>query len=134
MNFDRNTVIGFVLLALLFFGLFYFNTQEQKKRAAADAIKKATDDSIAKVEQAKQKINTPATPKDTNLVAQTPTPVVTGQFQKATSGTENIEELENDFVKSLSRFEIIFLSTTLLRVASTRGNAPNPLHTTALDP
>jgi len=99
MNFDRNTVIGFVLLALLFFGLFYFNSQEQAKKANADAIKKATDDSIAKVEQAKQKINTPVTPKDSNEVAQIPTPVITGQFQRAMSGTENIDTLENDLIK-----------------------------------
>ena len=99
MNFDRNTVIGFVLLALLFFGLFYFNSQEQAKRANAAKIEQATKDSLQKIEQAKQKTNTPATPKDTNQVAQNPTPVVTGQFQKAMSGTENIDSLENDLVK-----------------------------------
>ena len=31
MNFDRNTIIGFVVLALLFFGYFYYNNQEQKR-------------------------------------------------------------------------------------------------------
>ncbi len=29
MNFDRNTVIGFVVLAALFFGYFYYNNKEQ---------------------------------------------------------------------------------------------------------
>ena len=91
MNFDRNTVIGFVLLALLFFGLFYFNSQEQAKRAKAVAIEQATKDSIQKVEEAKKKANTPAIPKDSNQVAQTPTPVAKGVFQKATTGTESIE-------------------------------------------
>ena len=45
MNFDRNTVIGFVLLALLFFGFFYFTNQEQarvlKNKAIQDSIAKA---------------------------------------------------------------------------------------------
>ena len=99
MNFDRNTVIGFVLLALLFFGLFYFNSQEQARNAKNEAIKQATKDSLQKIEQAKQKINTPATPKDTNQVTQTPIQAVTGQFQKQKIGTESIETLENDLVK-----------------------------------
>jgi len=97
MNFDRNTVIGVVLLALLFFGLFYFNTQEQARNAKNEAIKQATKDSIAKADQAKQKINTPAAPKDSNEVTQTP--VVTGVFQKAKTGTEATETIENDLVR-----------------------------------
>ena len=99
MNFDRNTVIGFVLLALLFFGLFYFNSQEQARNAKNEAIKQATKDSLQKIEQAKQKLTTPATPKDSNEVTQTPIQVVTGQFQKQKIGTESIETLENDLVK-----------------------------------
>ena len=30
MKFDRNTVIGFVVLAGLFFGYFYFTNKQQK--------------------------------------------------------------------------------------------------------
>jgi YidC/Oxa1 family membrane protein insertase len=30
MGMDRNTVIGFVLLALLFFGYFYYTSQGEK--------------------------------------------------------------------------------------------------------
>ena len=33
MNFDRNTVIGFILLAVLFFGMFYFNSKDQAAAA-----------------------------------------------------------------------------------------------------
>ena len=95
MNFDRNTVIGFVLLALLFFGLFYFNSQQ----ARLDAKNRAIQDSIDNAAKAKQKVNSPTPQKDTNQVAQTPTPVSTGEFQKATSGTEKIDILENDLVK-----------------------------------
>ncbi len=34
MKFDRNTVIGIILLALLFFGMFWFNSKEQNKYLA----------------------------------------------------------------------------------------------------
>ena len=97
MNFDRNTVIGFVLLALLFFGLFYFNSQEQARMAKNKAIQ----DSIDNAAKAKQKINSPVTPKDTNQVVQTPTPtpIATGQFQSQMNGTESVDVLENDLVR-----------------------------------
>ena len=39
MNFDRNTVIGFVVLALLFFGYFYYNNQEAAKYKLENARK-----------------------------------------------------------------------------------------------
>ena len=53
MNFDHNTVIGFVVLALLFFGYFYFNNQQQ----IAYQKQKAHQDSVVR---AAQKNNTPA--------------------------------------------------------------------------
>ena len=96
MKFDRNTVIGFVLLALLFFGLFYFNSQQARLDAKNRAIQDSIDNAAAK---AKQKVNPPAPQRDTNQVAQRPVPVSTGEFQKATSGTEKIDTLENDLVK-----------------------------------
>ena len=34
MKFDRNTVIGFIVLALLFFGFFYYNSKEQNRYLA----------------------------------------------------------------------------------------------------
>jgi YidC/Oxa1 family membrane protein insertase len=61
MKFDRNTVIGFILLALLFFGLFYFNSQEQARMAKNNEIerkKKAVQDSIARTNQTQPKSDT----------------------------------------------------------------------------
>ena len=64
MKFDRNTVIGFLLLALLFFGLFYFNSQESARLAKNSEIDRknkaaqATQDSIAKANQPKPKTDT----------------------------------------------------------------------------
>ena len=99
MKFDRNTVIGFILLALLFFGLFYFNSQEQARNAKNEAIKQAEKDSIAKVNQAKQKIDTTNRQKDTINRQQIQAPVAAGYFQNATKGTEKTETLENDLVR-----------------------------------
>ena len=55
MNFDRNTVIGFVILALLFFGFFYYNNQQQ----IALQKEKATKDSIARVTDSLQQLKQP---------------------------------------------------------------------------
>ena len=54
MNFDRNTVLGFVILALLFFGYFYFTSKEQ----AAVRKNKAIQDSIANVNKPKPDTST----------------------------------------------------------------------------
>ena len=43
MKFDRNTVIGFVVLALLFFGYFYFNRQGQLASLQEEAEKNRKD-------------------------------------------------------------------------------------------
>ena len=103
MKFDRNTVIGFVLLALLFFGFFYFNNKENAAMKQKDAIakqKKATEDSIANANKPKPKEDTTQKkdPSQTNP-AQTTSASDTGYFQKQMTGTEKLEYLENDLVK-----------------------------------
>ena len=95
MKFDRNTVIGFVLLALLFFGFFYFNNQEQ----ARVAKNKAIQDSIAKTALPKPKVDTSNKRVDTSQINTPQITSATGQFQKATIGTEQVATVENDLVK-----------------------------------
>ena len=95
MNFDRNTVIGFVLLALLFFGFFYFNSKEQSAAKQRQAIQ----DSIAKANQPKTKTDTSALKNNPSQPDTINTPVLTGQFQQATNGTEQVSVYENDLVK-----------------------------------
>lgn len=50
MKFDRNTVLGFVILALLFFGYFYFTNKEQaaynKQKAEKARLEQRVKDSI----------------------------------------------------------------------------------------
>jgi len=95
MKFDRNTVIGFVLLALLFFGFFYFNTQEQARSAKNKAIK----DSIDNVAKAKTKVDTSGQKRDTSNFNTPQITSVTGQFQKQMIGSEQLASVENDLVK-----------------------------------
>ncbi len=70
MNFDRNTIIGFVVLALLFFGYFYFNRQQQLSYEAeqrrVDSINKAKKpvliDTTAKTAQTQAPADSQAVP------------------------------------------------------------------------
>ncbi len=50
MKFDRNTVIGFVLLALLFFGYFYLLNTEQAEMRQAQAREQFVQDSLKKAQ------------------------------------------------------------------------------------
>jgi len=93
MNFDRNTVIGFVVLAALFFGYFFYTNQEQasyrKKQAIIDSIANANKpkpDTLAeKIDSARaDTIN-----KITNA----------GDFPNAAIGGEQIVEVNTDLFK-----------------------------------
>jgi YidC/Oxa1 family membrane protein insertase len=93
MNFDRNTVIGFVVLALLFFGYFYFNNQQQ----VAYQKQKAKQDSIAKANQ--PKITT--TPQRTDSLGKDSVsqPAIAGDFGSYSNGTEQTTVVENDVLR-----------------------------------
>jgi YidC/Oxa1 family membrane protein insertase len=87
MNFDRNTIIGFVVLAILFMGFFYYTNQQQaayqKQKAhqdSLDAARKPKPDSLAKL-------------KDT---AQLPVAIDT-VFQQAAA--ERLDSIENKLIK-----------------------------------
>jgi YidC/Oxa1 family membrane protein insertase len=87
MNMDRNTVIGFVLLALLLFGYLFISTKnsrelEGKQKHAADSLARvqSINDSIARL-------------NDTAAV----TTVDSGQL--ATRGAEELTVVENEVVK-----------------------------------
>jgi YidC/Oxa1 family membrane protein insertase len=93
MNFDRNTVIGFVVLALLFFGYFYFNSQQQ----AAYQKQKARQDSIAKASQPKpaRAVQKP----DSTKTDTTGQPAIAGDFQQFSSGTEQTTTVDNGVLR-----------------------------------
>ena len=51
MNFDRNTIVGFLVLALLFIGYFWWNSKEQTAYQKQKAIEQAREDSIKAVKE-----------------------------------------------------------------------------------
>jgi len=92
MNFDRNTVIGFIVLALLFGGYFWWTSKEQTAARKQLAIEQARKDSISAV-QAKQ--NSVATQQD-SLHTDTLNKIKeSGQFQKAVFGPERFLTVNN---------------------------------------
>jgi YidC/Oxa1 family membrane protein insertase len=94
MNFDRNTVIGFIVLAALFFGYFYYTNQEQASYRKNKAKEQAVLDSIANANRPKTDTNAvkfEAARRDsvTNTVS-------AGQFPSAKNTTEQLFYAENN--------------------------------------
>ena len=93
MNLDRNSVIGFVLLALLFFGYFFFNSQAQKDHVAQQ---KRIEDSLAAL---KPKVDPTAVRIDSLRADSSARVAAAGQFASASLGAEEITVLENNLLK-----------------------------------
>jgi YidC/Oxa1 family membrane protein insertase len=93
MGMDRNTVIGFVLLALLFFGYFYYTSQgkmalEKQQQHIQDSISKLKPRIDTSTNIAKTSANT-ATKVDSSLV----------NVEQDSSGKEQFFTLENSVLK-----------------------------------
>lgn len=93
MNFDRNTVIGFIALALLFVGYFYYNNHEQQ----AILAKQAYEDSVQKSRL--PKIDTTVLRQDSIRLDSQNRVLSAGGFQQAATGTEQLTVVENDLLK-----------------------------------
>lgn len=98
MKFDRNTVIGVILLAVLFFGMFYFNMKDQGRLRAqqevtrrADSTKRAQD-SIA---------NYKAPPSQPAAQVPVATAADSVGFLQALKGTETTTEVNTDLIKAV---------------------------------
>lgn len=97
MNFDRNTIIGFALLALLFVGFFWINSRDQKKYQAQRMEEQRKQDSIAKT---KAPIVDSATARLDSLRADSTTRISkAGNFQQAVTGTEKLTVVESQLLK-----------------------------------
>ena len=96
MNFDRNTIIGFALLAALFFGFFYYTNRQQ----AALQKQKAFEDSIARVKDSVSRLNQqkqmPVTTVDTSNKVVIDS---SGRFSQNSQGTEQLTAVENELIK-----------------------------------
>jgi YidC/Oxa1 family membrane protein insertase len=93
MNFDRNTVIGFIVLAVLFGGYFWWTSKQQSsyraEKARQDSIARATaprlDTTRSKIENAKN-----------DSIAKVKT---AGGFQKALGDTEHTVVINNNVLE-----------------------------------
>jgi YidC/Oxa1 family membrane protein insertase len=91
MNFDRNTLLGFIFLGVLFLGFFYYNSKQQE----AYQIQKAKDDSIALA--AKPKVN--PRKDDFALIDAFQKASIGGDFQSFGDGTEQLTIVENEVLR-----------------------------------
>lgn len=94
MKFDRNTVIGFVILALLFLGYFYYNSKEQAAYQKNKAREQAIQDSIANIN--KPKVDTIALKQDSAKIDSVNKVTSAGNFKGAGNGIEKIETVSNN--------------------------------------
>ena len=97
MKFDRNTILGFVILAALFFGYFYFTNQEQGAVRKQKLKEQAYKDSVIAANKPKQDTATMRIDSVKNDSIGKITKA--GQFQAAVTGTEKLVVVENELIK-----------------------------------
>ena len=93
MGMDRNTIIGFVLLAVLFFGYFYYTKQGQ---LALEKEKQHVQDSLNRL---KPKADTLIAKTDTTKKDSTVKQVSSAFQQDSVPNFEQLTTLENDVIK-----------------------------------
>ena len=93
MGFDRNTVIGFVLLGVMLFAYLYISTKNSHE---LEAQRKHTEDSVALV---KARQAAAAKLQDTVTTVNKVVLDTTVGFNKAIAGTEHLTTVENELIK-----------------------------------
>jgi YidC/Oxa1 family membrane protein insertase len=94
MKFDRNTVLGFVILALLFIGYFWTTSREQAANRKKIAREKFVTDSIART-----RIDTNAVKQDSTKIEKEKIIANTGVFNNAADSIEHLVAVENDLIR-----------------------------------
>ncbi|MGI8951979.1 MAG: membrane protein insertase YidC [Chitinophagaceae bacterium] len=98
MQTDKNTIIGFVLLGILFFLFFWFTSKQQS--AVMDQQKHQAD-SIAKINASKIKSTDTIIAKTDSLRNDSlAKKTAAGDFQSAANGTEQLTVVENNLMKA----------------------------------
>lgn len=95
MKFDRNTILGFAVLAVLFIGYFVYTSKEE----SAYMKKKAIADSIENAKHPKPQVDTVANRIDSIRMDSLNRITNAGVFKKASSDTEQLVYAENDLIK-----------------------------------
>ncbi len=96
MNFDKNTIIGFGLLAILFFAFFWMNNQSQQEMLKQQ---KHVQDSIARVNALRQTQDPEAIVKDSLKQDSLIKLSTAGNFATAAIGKTSFDTVENDVMK-----------------------------------
>lgn len=96
MKTDKNTIIGFVLLGILFFTFFWYNN---KMAQASMELEKKAKDSIARVEAAKITPEMKAKAIQDSIKADSANRVAQVGVFTGALGTEKLDTVENDLMK-----------------------------------
>jgi len=97
MNTDKNTVIGFVLLGILFFVYFWYTN---KQNAEWQAIRQKQEDSVKMVQaRARMTADTAKASRDSLQRDSAARISAAGGFTGAALGNESLVVLENDVMK-----------------------------------
>src|ERR1043166_3156478 len=94
MKFDRNTVIGILILGLLFVGYFWTTSKENAKLREKQAREQFVRDSIAKAN-----VDTIALRKDSLRADSLHKVNITGVFKKPGADTEKLLTIDKDLVR-----------------------------------
>lgn len=97
MKTDNNTVIGFVLIGILFIGYFWFSNRQQE---ALFQERKRTEDSIARTKPVTAPRTDPAIAKLDSLKKDSLNNLTAaGNFQNAANGSEKLTAIDNGLIK-----------------------------------
>src|SRR3954451_19839323 len=99
MKMDRNTVIGMVLLAILFFAFFWYTNKQQQaialeQKRTADSTKKVNEAQITPEQKAAAYADSVNRDSLSKLSA-------AGNFSQAANGAEQLTVIENDVMKAV---------------------------------
>ncbi|GAA4326797.1 membrane protein insertase YidC [Flaviaesturariibacter amylovorans] len=94
MNFDRNTILGFVLLAVLFFGYFFYINKEKAAFNEQARIEQAKKDSINRL-----KVDTAAQARQARYNDSMAQVGAAGQMDSLIRGTEQLTTVETDLLR-----------------------------------
>ena len=97
MNTDKNTVIGFILLAILLFVYFWYTN---KQNLEWQTIRQKQEDSVRQVQARLRKVTDVAFASKDSLRRDSAAKIsAAGSFTSAALGQESLEVLENEFLK-----------------------------------
>ncbi|HVG16333.1 MAG TPA: membrane protein insertase YidC, partial [Chitinophagaceae bacterium] len=93
MNLDRNTIFGFIALAILFLGYFFYNSKDQQRILAERARRDSIDNA------GRPKADPVTIKRDSVLIDSQNRVAAAGDYVQYTTGAERIIPIENEVAK-----------------------------------